>query len=125
MHNRCKLSEKSISFVLQLEHLNAAFGGLRPVAMDVFHLLGYVSLNMAGFRKMLKKYAKNVEPTKPQPGMHQLTNIYPPCPNSKSFAVSIAATLDHQTPPSPDYHLCKSVALAWCRIPDPEGRAST
>ena len=56
--------------VLQLEHLNAAFSGLRPVAMDVFHLLGYVSLNMAGFRKMLKKYAKNVEPAKPQPGAH-------------------------------------------------------
>lgn len=36
--------------------------------MDIFHLLGYVSLNMAGFRKMLKKYAKNVEPSKPQPG---------------------------------------------------------
>ena len=52
----------------QLEHMDSAFGGLRPVAMDIFHLLGYVSLNMAGFRKMLKKYAKNVEPSKPQPG---------------------------------------------------------
>ncbi len=54
---------------MQLEHMNAAFRALRPVAMDVFHLLGYVSLNTAGLRKMLKKYAKNVEPSKPQPGM--------------------------------------------------------
>ena len=53
---------------MQMEHMDSAFRGLRPVAMDVFHLLGYVSLNMAGFRKMLKKYAKNVEPCKPQPG---------------------------------------------------------
>ena len=36
--------------------------------MDVFHLLGYVSLNTAALRKILKKYAKNVEANKPQPG---------------------------------------------------------
>ncbi|CAL5227554.1 g10545 [Coccomyxa viridis] len=60
-----------------LEHLNAAFTGLRPIALDVFHLLGYVSLNMAGFRKMLKKYAKNVEPTKPQPGYLTLRVEHP------------------------------------------------
>ena len=66
-------------YCMQLEHLNAAFRGLRPVAMDVFHLLGYVSLNTAGLRKMLKKYAKNVEPSKPQPGMcHVLNNPFTP-----------------------------------------------
>ncbi len=65
---------------LQLEHLNGAFNGLRPVALDIFHLLGYVSLNMAGFRKILKKYAKNVEPTKPQPGDHQLASALLPSP---------------------------------------------
>ena len=68
--------------VLQLEHLNAAFSGLRPVAMDVFHLLGYVSLNMAGFRKMLKKYAKNVDPTKPQPGLRCWPTLSS-CPSSR------------------------------------------
>lgn len=60
---------------VQLEHMDSAFGGLRPVAMDIFHLLGYVSLNMAGFRKMLKKYAKNVEPSKPQPGEGAITPL--------------------------------------------------
>ena len=60
--------ESPLVTIMQLEHMDSAFKGLRPVAMDIFHLLGYVSLNMAGFRKMLKKYAKNVEPSKPQPG---------------------------------------------------------
>ena len=48
--------------------MNEALHSLRPVAMDVFHLLGYVSLNTAALRKILKKYAKNVEANKPQPG---------------------------------------------------------
>ena len=52
----------------QLAAIDEALRGLRPVAMDVLHLLGYVSLNMAALRKILKKYAKNVAPNKPQPG---------------------------------------------------------
>lgn len=56
--------------VLQLDHLDASLRSLRPIALDIFHLLGYVSLNTAALRKILKKYAKNVEPTKPQPGTH-------------------------------------------------------
>ena len=67
--------ESPLVMPAQLEHMDSAFGGLRPVAMDVFHLLGYVSLNMAGFRKMLKKYAKNVEPSKPQPGEYASTPV--------------------------------------------------
>ena len=60
---------------MQMQHMDSAFRGLRPVAMDIFHLLGYVSLNMAGFRKMLKKYAKNVEPSRPQPGKGASTPV--------------------------------------------------
>jgi hypothetical protein len=53
---------------MQLIHLDDALRRLRPLALDIFHLLGYVSLNTAALRKILKKYAKNVEPTAPQPG---------------------------------------------------------
>ena len=35
-------------------------------------LLQYISLNMKAIRKILKKYAKNVEPTKPTPGFMTL-----------------------------------------------------
>lgn len=55
----------------QLDHLDNALRRLQPIALDVFHLLGYVSLNTAALRKILKKYAKNVEPTAPQPGFSQ------------------------------------------------------
>jgi hypothetical protein len=41
---------------------------LRPLAAELAHLINYVSLNMAGIRKSIKKFAKNVEPTPPMPG---------------------------------------------------------
>ncbi len=62
---------------MQLAKVDEALKGLRPVAMDVLHLLGYVSLNMAGIRKILKKYAKNVATNKPQPGAPGLCLFWP------------------------------------------------
>ncbi len=55
---------------MKFAHLDDALRRLRPIALDIFHLLGYVSLNTAALRKILKKYAKNVEPTAPQPGFN-------------------------------------------------------
>ncbi|KAK9906755.1 hypothetical protein WJX75_007454 [Coccomyxa subellipsoidea] len=66
-----------------LDHLDASLRRLRPIALDIFHLLGYVSLNTAALRKILKKYAKNVEPTKPQPGYLTLRVEHPHEPGWK------------------------------------------
>ncbi|BDA46399.1 SPX domain-containing membrane protein At1g63010 [Coccomyxa sp. Obi] len=60
-----------------LDHLDNSLRSLRPIALDIFHLLGYVSLNTAALRKILKKYAKNVEPMKPQPGYLTLRVEHP------------------------------------------------
>jgi hypothetical protein len=49
---------------------------LRPLAAELAHLINYVSLNMTGIRKSIKKYAKNVEPTPPMPGRPQLV-VFP------------------------------------------------
>lgn len=73
------LMSPSLAVLVQLDHLDNSLRSLRPIALDIFHLLGYVSLNTAALRKILKKYAKNVEPTKPQPGV---AHTLPPAPQS-------------------------------------------
>ncbi len=73
------LMSPSLAVLVQLDHLDNSLRSLRPISLDIFHLLGYVSLNTAALRKILKKYAKNVEPTKPQPGV---AHTLPPAPQS-------------------------------------------
>jgi hypothetical protein len=51
-----------------LHEMNVALATVQHVNSDVTNLLQYVSLNMIAIRKILKKYAKNVEPIAPVPG---------------------------------------------------------
>ena len=56
---------------------------LQSVAKRITDLLQYVSLNMQGIRKILKKFAKHVEPTKPSPGFLALEIQHPHEPGWK------------------------------------------
>lgn len=46
---------------MQLKQLDTALRALTAPAHDITHLLGFVSLNLAAVRKILKKYGKEVE----------------------------------------------------------------
>ena len=56
------------------------------------HLLEFVGLNMRGVRKILKKFAKNVDPTPPAPGFLALEIAHPHDPNWKLLQVRAAST---------------------------------
>ena len=60
---------------------------LQSVAKRITDLLQYVSLNMQGIRKILKKFAKHVEPTKPSPGFLALEIQHPHEPGWKMMQV--------------------------------------
>ena len=51
------------------------------------HLLEFVGLNLRGVRKILKKFAKNVDPTPPAPGFLSLEIAHPHDPNWKLLQV--------------------------------------
>ena len=51
----------TVAFCLQLKQLDAALRALKAPAHDLTHLLGFISLNLAAVRKILKKYGKEVE----------------------------------------------------------------
>ena len=53
------------------------------MARQITRLLEFVSLNMRGVRKILKKFAKNVDPTPPAPGFVALEIQHPHDPNWK------------------------------------------
>ena len=61
---------------------------LQSVAKRITDLLRYVSLNMQGIRKILKKFAKHVEPTKPSPGFLALEIQHPHEPGWKMMQVN-------------------------------------
>ena len=46
---------------MQLKQLDTALRALTAPAHNITHLLGFVSLNLAAVRKILKKYGKEVE----------------------------------------------------------------
>lgn len=60
-----------------LHEINVALATVQHVNSDVTNLLHYVSLNMIAIRKILKKYAKNVEPIAPVPGCLTLEVEHP------------------------------------------------
>ena len=62
-------------------------GPAQDVAREITRLLEYVSLNMRGIRKILKKFAKNVDPTPPAPGFLALEIQHPHDPNWKLLQV--------------------------------------
>ncbi len=59
----------------------------QDVARQITRLLEFVSLNMRGVRKILKKFAKNVDPTPPAPGFVALEIQHPHDPNWKLLQV--------------------------------------
>ncbi|KAK9838252.1 hypothetical protein WJX81_000293 [Elliptochloris bilobata] len=50
-----------LSTQVQLKQLDTALRKLMAPAHDITHLLGFISLNLAAVRKILKKYGKSVE----------------------------------------------------------------
>ena len=61
----------------------------QDVAREITRLLEFVSLNMRGVRKILKKFAKNVDPTPPAPGFLALEIQHPHDPNWKLLQARI------------------------------------
>ena len=61
---------------------------LQAIATRITNILQYVSLNTQGLRKILKKFGKHVEPTKPQPGFLALEIEHPHQPGWKLLQVS-------------------------------------
>eukprot|EP00891_Asterochloris_glomerata_P001311 jgi/Astpho2/1311/Aster-06184 len=83
-----------------LQQIDQRIHKLRDLAQEICHLLGFVSLNMRGLRKSLKKYAKNVEPLKPTPGYLALEIEHPHEPGWKMLQgtflpAQVAADLDN------------------------------
>lgn len=71
----------------KLQRLDTKIEELKSVATRITNLLQYVSLNMQGIRKILKKFAKHVEPTKPAPGFLALEIQHPHEPGWKMMQV--------------------------------------
>lgn len=68
--------DQFLSNKMQLGEVDGSISQLREVAADITNLLGFVSLNMAAIRKILKKYAKHAKPLETPQGM-----ILPPPPS--------------------------------------------
>ena len=71
----------------KLHRVDDKIEDLQAVAKRITDLLQYVSLNMQGIRKILKKFAKHVEPTKPSPGFLALEIQHPHEPGWKMMQV--------------------------------------
>lgn len=71
----------------KLSRLDSRTEELKSVATRITHLLQYVSLNMQAIRKILKKFAKHVEPNKPAPGFLALEIQHPHEPGWKMMQV--------------------------------------
>ena len=71
----------------KLQRIDSRTEDLKMVAKRISDLLQYVSLNMQGIRKILKKFAKHVEPTKPAPGFLALEIQHPHEPGWKMMQV--------------------------------------
>ncbi|CAL5218517.1 g204 [Coccomyxa viridis] len=65
------------------ESLDDKLNALRSLAGDVTSLLSFVSLNMRGIRKILKKLAKHVPPSSPMPGYVALEIDHPHEPEKR------------------------------------------
>jgi SPX domain protein involved in polyphosphate accumulation len=74
------LSDLSIATDFKQTGVSTLRSRWRAVGTDLAHLLEYVSLNMIAMRKILKKYAKHIEPTKPMDGYCTLEIQHPDDP---------------------------------------------
>lgn len=74
---------------------------LQAVAKQITHLLEYVSLNMRGIRKIVKKLAKHIPMTEPVPGFLTLEISHPHDPGWKVVEVyhcSSSSSIPPRTP---------------------------
>ena len=81
------IDSEELDSIRKLQRLDSKIEDLKSVAMRITNLLQYVSLNMQGIRKILKKFAKHVEPTKPAPGFLALEIQHPHEPGWKMMQV--------------------------------------
>ena len=81
------MDSEELDSIQKLQRLDSKIEDLKSVAMRITNLLQYVSLNMQGIRKILKKFAKHVEPTKPAPGFLALEIQHPHEPGWKMMQV--------------------------------------
>lgn len=77
------MDSQELDTIHKLHRVETKIEELQAVAKRITDLLQYVSLNMQGIRKILKKFAKHVEPTKPSPGFLALEIQHPHEPGWK------------------------------------------
>ena len=82
------IDSEELDTIHKLHRLDSKIEDLQSVAKRITDLLQYVSLNMQGIRKILKKFAKHVEPTKPSPGFLALEIQHPHEPGWKMMQVN-------------------------------------
>jgi SPX domain protein involved in polyphosphate accumulation len=81
------MDSQELDTIHKLHRLETKIEELQAVAKRITDLLQYVSLNMQGIRKILKKFAKHVDPTKPSPGFLALEIQHPHEPGWKMMQV--------------------------------------
>ena len=81
------IDSQELDPIHKLSRLDSKTEELKAIALRITHLLQYVSLNMQAIRKILKKFAKHVEPTKPAPGFLALEIQHPHEPGWKMMQV--------------------------------------
>lgn len=81
------MDSEELDPIHKLRRLDSKTEELKSVALRITNLLQYVSLNMQAIRKILKKFAKHVEPTKPAPGFLALEIQHPHEPGWKMMQV--------------------------------------
>ncbi len=81
------MDSQELDTIHKLHRVETKIEELQAVAKRITDLLQYVSLNMQGIRKILKKFAKHVEPTKPSPGFLALEIQHPHEPGWKMMQV--------------------------------------
>lgn len=77
------IDSEELDTVHKLHRVDSKIVELQSVAKRITDLLQYVSLNMQAIRKILKKFAKHVEPNKPSPGFLALEIQHPHEPGWK------------------------------------------
>lgn len=82
------LADQTIATEFKMKGISTLRSRWKSVGTELAFLLEYVSLNMVAMRKILKKYAKHVEPTKPMEGYCTLEIQHPNDPSWAFVQVS-------------------------------------
>lgn len=81
------IESEELSIEDKAHQIEGRIKALQAIATRITNILQYVSLNTQGLRKILKKFGKHVEPTKPQPGFLALEIEHPHQPGWKLLQV--------------------------------------